>query len=95
MTRKDIQFITICVGAVALAFIVVHLLWPPAEPEPEVSITQGIAALYPYVASVNSEVFHERDCKFVKRIKQENMIGFESREKAVETGRRACKICKP
>ena len=71
MTRKDIRFLAICVGAVALGLLAIHFLWPPAESEPEVSITYGKAALYAYIASVNSEEFHKQDCRHVKQIKQE------------------------
>ena len=95
MTRKDIQFIAICVGASALVVIAAHLLWPPAEPVPEVSISQAEVAEYAYVASVNSEVFHQPNCRYAQRIKQNNLVGFKSREDAVNSGRRPCKVCKP
>ncbi len=36
MTRKDIQFIIVCVGATALVVIAAHLIWPPKTP------TEGI-----------------------------------------------------
>lgn len=95
MTRKDIQFIAICVGAVALVVIAAHLVWPPAEPVPEVSISQAEVAEYAYVASVNSEVFHKPTCRWVKKISPHNLTGFKSREDAVNSGRRSCKVCKP
>lgn len=95
MARKDIQFIAICVGAAALVVIAAHLLWPPAEPIPEVSISQTEVAEYAYVASVNSEVFHQPNCRHAQRIKPKNLVGFESREDVVNSGRRSCKVCKP
>jgi len=45
-----------------------------------------------YVASRNSKVFHRPGCKWAKRISSKNLIGFESREEAVRSGRNACKI---
>lgn len=50
---------------------------------------------YEYVASKNSKVFHKSDCRAAARISSENLIGFNSREEAVHSGRRPCKICKP
>jgi len=48
-----------------------------------------------YVASKNSKVFHRPSCKWVKKIKPGNLIGFSSRAEAVKSGRRPCKSCKP
>ena len=99
MTRKDIQFIAICVGASALVVIAAHLLWPPQRlsqeqwgiNDPVVETTQS--AQYSYVASVNSKVFHQPDCKWAKKINPRNLIGFKIREDAVKSGRRPCKLC--
>lgn len=48
-----------------------------------------------YVASKNSKVFHRPDCEWVKKIKPDNLIGFKSREDAINSGRRPCKVCAP
>ena len=48
-----------------------------------------------YVASRNSKVFHRPDCGYVKRILPKNLIGFQSREEAIQSGRRPCKVCRP
>ena len=48
-----------------------------------------------YVASRNSKVFHRPDCKWVKKISPKNLIGFKSREEAIKSGRRPCRICEP
>jgi phosphatidylserine/phosphatidylglycerophosphate/cardiolipin synthase-like enzyme len=48
-----------------------------------------------YVASKNSTVFHTPDCKWVKRIKEENKIWFKTREEALDKGYKPCKVCKP
>ncbi len=48
-----------------------------------------------YVASKKSEVFHRSDCKWAKKISSNNLMGFKSREQALNSGRRPCKVCKP
>jgi micrococcal nuclease len=48
-----------------------------------------------YVASKNSKVFHRPDCKWAKKISPKNLIGFESREEAIRSGRRPCRSCGP
>ena len=50
---------------------------------------------YKYVASRNSKVFHKAGCPLAARIKPKNMVGFRSRQEAVRSGRRPCKLCKP
>jgi len=52
-------------------------------------------AEYKYVASKNSKVFHKPDCRWAKRIKPENLVGYNSRDEAIEAGKRPCKMCKP
>jgi hypothetical protein len=42
MTRKDIQFIAICIGATALVVIAAHLLWPPKTAREDVPISQRL-----------------------------------------------------
>lgn len=96
MTRKDIQFIAICVGAAALVVIAAHLVWPPEAQTVHFDYIQAPQGDV-YVASVNSEVFHKPDCRWANlyKIKPYNLTGFKSREDAVESGRRPCKVCKP
>jgi micrococcal nuclease len=48
-----------------------------------------------YVASRKSKVFHRADAKCVKTISPHNLIGFKSREEAIASGRRPCKMCRP
>jgi len=86
MTRKDIQFIGICVGAAAVVVIAAYLVWSPAPTQ---------VAEYAYVASINSEVFHQPDCTWVKKISPRNLVTFKSREDAINSGRRPCKVCGP
>lgn len=47
------------------------------------------------VASRKSEVFHLPDCVWAKRIAPQNLIRFDSREEALSSGRRPCKVCNP
>jgi hypothetical protein len=55
----------------------------------------GQTVQYEYVASKNSKVFHKRDCQAAARISSENLIGFKTRDEAIQSGRRPCKICNP
>ena len=50
---------------------------------------------YKYAASKKSEVFHYISCSYVASIKPENLILFTTREGAIASGRRPCKVCKP
>lgn len=53
------------------------------------------ATRYKYVASKNSRVFHKPDCSSAKRIKPENLTGYNNRNETLKTGKRPCKQCKP
>lgn len=44
-------------------------------------------------ASSKSDVYHAAGCKYVQRIKPENLITFSSRKDAEKAGYRACKVC--
>ena len=39
-----------------------------------------------FVASKNSKIYHKPDCKYVKRIKEENIIWFQSAKEAEDRG---------
>lgn len=56
---------------------------------------KSAVAGYGYVASKNSKVFHKPDCRWAKRIKPENLVGYSSRDEAIKAGKRPCKQCKP
>ncbi|MEE9370022.1 MAG: Ada metal-binding domain-containing protein [Sedimentisphaerales bacterium] len=58
-------------------------------------VTKSAVAKYKYVASKNSKVFHKPDCSSARRIKPENLTGYNSRDEAIKGGKRPCKICKP
>jgi hypothetical protein len=53
------------------------------------------SAEYQFVASRISDVFHRPDCTSARKIKPANLVGYTSRQAAIETGKRPCKICKP
>ncbi len=44
-------------------------------------------------ASSKSDVYHAAGCRYVERIKPENLITFKSRKEAEAAGYRACKVC--
>jgi len=52
-------------------------------------------AKHRYVASKNSKVFHKPECYWARRIVLKNLVGYKSREEAIEAGKRPCKQCKP
>jgi hypothetical protein len=66
------------------------VLKEPLKPAPK-----STPAEYKYVASKNSKVFHKPECSSAKRIKPENLIGYSSRDEAINAGKRPCKRCKP
>ena len=57
--------------------------------------TKSSVAEYKYVASKNSTVFHNPQCRSAKRIKPENLVGYYNREEAIASGKRPCKTCNP
>ena len=50
---------------------------------------------HPYVGSRKSAIFHDPHCVHAEMIHPHNLVEFESREEAVESGRRPCKGCIP
>jgi hypothetical protein len=65
------------------------------EQIPEEQSRSDIIAAYKYVSSKNSKVFHTPRCRSVKRINPENLVGYNSREEAIQAGKRPCKVCRP
>jgi methylphosphotriester-DNA--protein-cysteine methyltransferase len=59
------------------------------------SSQQGEPNEYKYVASKNGNVFHRLDCKWVKKIKPENLVYYSSRDEAINAGKKPCKQCNP
>jgi hypothetical protein len=63
---------------------------------PQGQIRSGVAAArYRYISSKNSKVFHSPQCRSAKRIKPENLVGYNSKEEVIQAGKRPCKVCKP
>ncbi len=62
---------------------------------PQGQIRSGVAGRYKYVSSKNSQVFHSPECRSAKRIKPENLIGYNSKDEVIQAGKRPCKVCKP
>jgi len=56
---------------------------------------KSAVAEYKYVASKNSNIFHKPECSWAKRIKPENLVGYNSKEEVIKAGKRPCKWCKP
>jgi len=48
-----------------------------------------------YVASKNSKVFHRAGCRHAKIVSASNLVRFDNRAEALQTGRRPCKTCNP
>jgi hypothetical protein len=80
---------------------------PPQVKSPDTNDANSVAASaiknpatepaveYQYVASKNRPVFHKPDCQPAKRISPENLVGYKTREDAINAGKRPCKRCKP
>lgn len=67
-----------------------------AKPKPSTTAPkQTQQAKYAYVASKNSKVFHKPDCRWAKKISPANFVGYQSRDEAINDGKRPCKLCKP
>lgn len=48
-----------------------------------------------YVASANSDKFHDPSCSAANKIKDANKVTFSSREEAINSGYQPCGICNP
>jgi phosphatidylserine/phosphatidylglycerophosphate/cardiolipin synthase-like enzyme len=48
-----------------------------------------------YVASKNSQVFHKAGCKSAAKISEKNLVRFNSRDEAVQAGKKPCHECNP
>jgi hypothetical protein len=59
------------------------------------SLAQNQQIQTQFIASKNSKVFHKADCQWVNKIKPENLVIYNSREQAVNAGKRPCKQCEP
>ena len=48
-----------------------------------------------YVASKNSQVFHRADCKSAAKISEKNLVRYNSRDEAIQAGKKPCHECNP
>lgn len=48
-----------------------------------------------YVGHKNSKKFHYPECRWAKKMKQENQVWFKSRQEAIDKGYIPCKVCNP
>ena len=68
---------------------------PQEQPKQEEVFKVVQIAQRTYIASTNSDKFHNPGCRAAKKINGENAIYFSSREEAVNNGYSPCGICKP
>ncbi len=66
-----------------------------SSPVPAGSQDPQAASKYPFVASRSSSVFHRSDCRWAQNIADNNLVGYRTREEALQAGKRPCKTCKP
>jgi len=48
-----------------------------------------------FIGSKNSKIFHLPGCRWVESISEQNTEKYNSRQEAVDLGKRPCKTCKP
>ncbi len=68
---------------------------PTTSEKQTIPAIKSSVAGYRYVASKNSKIFHKPNCRSTKRIKPENLVGYNNREAAIKSGKRPCKTCNP
>lgn len=48
-----------------------------------------------YIGNARSKVFHRPDCEWAQKTALHNRVEFSSREEAIKSGYRPCKVCRP
>ncbi len=48
-----------------------------------------------FIASKNSQLFHALGCKFAAKISEKNLIHFDTRDEAIQAGKKPCAECNP
>jgi phosphatidylserine/phosphatidylglycerophosphate/cardiolipin synthase-like enzyme len=48
-----------------------------------------------FVASSRSQVFHKSDCKSAAKISEKNLVRYNTREEAIQAGKKPCGECNP
>ncbi len=59
------------------------------------SATVSATATEGYVASRNAQVFHRADCKSAATISEKNLVRYNTRDEAIQAGKRPCGECGP
>ena len=67
----------------------------PQAKDAAITAAKTAPAEYKYIASKNSQVFHTLNCRSAKRISADNLVGYNTREEAINAGKRPCKLCTP
>ncbi len=62
---------------------------PPSKADPAVPVAGG------YLASARSQVFHGPDCKSAARISEKNLVHYNTRDEAIQAGKKPCTECRP
>lgn len=65
------------------------------EPSPETQTPPVRSGEFRYVGSRQSDKYHDPDCRYARKIEEENLLGWNSVEEAETAGYSACKVCKP
>lgn len=63
--------------------------------EPIKPVVKPATIEYKYVASKNSKVFHNAECRSARVITEKNLVYYKNRNEAINAGKRSCKICRP
>ncbi len=80
--------------AIPLLFTTIPAAHAQSQREPDYIVVNAKKE-FPYYGSRKSNIFHRPDCRYAKRIKSGNVVGFRSREEAVSAGYVPCKVCNP
>ena len=48
-----------------------------------------------YAASKKSDKYHKMNCRFVDKIKEENIVYYRNKSEAISDGKKPCSECKP
>jgi flagellar biosynthesis protein FlhF len=83
-----------------LAAMLLSRAWPqeeePQATPPALTIVQrrpAAVAEAPYIANRNSDIFHDRSCKSVGRINNDNAVVFKDATEAMSQGFKPCRMC--
>lgn len=81
-----------------LATMLTTRQWPREEEAqpPALTVVQRRPAMTvpaPYIANRNSDIFHDRDCKSVGRISNDNALVFKDAAEAMSQGFKPCRMC--